>query len=272
MPILGSAPGFGSAPAFRSPLNPGFGLEFPSFASGFEEMEITGTIHVATINGGALIYTPGQNVGDYLGGTVTVYDSAGKIATGYPGCSSGESISAELAADGVDWPDTNIDGLADGWNKFSSVATCIIVTGNGFSGNAQRAEYSIGTGIVGLVIYPLTSDKLYKYSFSYRSNKSLAIRLGTQGPDIPLNTGDAISTGFLFRTATGTGFYLRHPSNSSVSDYIEIDNVTVRQIISPSATEGCLVYSNIERTTQNFASVETGFNPNSIARIVFSPA
>lgn len=45
----------------------------------------------------------------------------------------------------TDWTDSNSDGVADDWTFASGGGACSIVTGNGFTGNAQQITHVNGT-------------------------------------------------------------------------------------------------------------------------------
>ena len=51
---------------------------------------------------------------------------------------SEQIVHNNLVADSIDWADTNGDGVANSWIGSGASATFSIVTGNGFTGNAQR--------------------------------------------------------------------------------------------------------------------------------------
>ena len=68
---------------------------------------------------------------------------------------SEKGLGVNLVANGSDWTDSNGDGLADDWGGTNNPS---IVTGNGFTGNAQRDEGSGGSGATAGI--PLTPDEI----------------------------------------------------------------------------------------------------------------
>jgi hypothetical protein len=108
------------------------------------------------------------------------------------------------AADTTDWIGPYTDGRADGWLQVTS-STCIwsIVTGNGFTGNAQRfVEDNAGNHAIITTggFQSLETGKTYKFSCKYRSSGAFRLRYFT-GQDIlvdTINTGDAKYTEVTF--------------------------------------------------------------------------
>lgn len=148
-------------------------------------------------------------------------------------------------SDTTDWTNPT-SGLAQYWNVYTSFVDCSIVTGNGFTGNAQRAQRK--TGIGGSVnIYTdtylsLSSANTYRITFEYRcSIDGLQVYFYDGGSTLDgfgtahsANTGNAISvsstdspnfnpTSIIFSTinAGGTG-----PTDG----WLEIDNIHLEQL------------------------------------------
>jgi hypothetical protein len=129
--------------------------------------------------------------------------------------------------------DADGNGLAEGVN--ANKANCSIVTGNGFTGNAQRAEYNTSqTGIQG--IYVPTScpaGKVTRVSFKYRSNYSMSLHNGSYhfGPHFPVNTGDAAEFSFDF-IHTGVGGENIYVSSwlYLAGEWFEISDLSVTQV------------------------------------------
>jgi hypothetical protein len=129
----------------------------------------------------------------------------------------------------TDWNDSNSDGLADGWTKHAS-AIPSIVTGNGFSGNAQRIDAGASSqhlDISNVLIAGYTN----RITFKYRADQSFRLYTNVQAEaidlNIAINTGDAIEYTIDFDVVTGTNlrFY------ATAAQYIEIDEVETRVFI-----------------------------------------
>ena len=142
-------------------------------------------------------------------------------------------LSVNSGAPGLtDWVDTFADGLADNWAAVDgAVCTYSIVTGNGFTGNAQRiiennainyaAIYSpnYSTLRVGTT-YVITGK--YRSSVPFRINKA-------SGPSyiaVSSNTGNAISFSMEF-TATETSYYL--VAFGVDGCWLEIDEISIKE-------------------------------------------
>jgi hypothetical protein len=135
----------------------------------------------------------------------------------------------------TDWVDSNGDGLADGWTTSGSEITGYsIVTGNGFSGNAQRIE---ADGLGGRLMQKLPEEdleigKTYIVSFKYRSSALFRIYCPSTsyGVDtsIDINTGDAIlySKIFTLKAFDTNQNLIIYTSNVQ---YIEIDEVSFKE-------------------------------------------
>ena len=148
------------------------------------------------------------------------------------------SYGSNLITNGVDW-NTPTNGLAQGWTKLigtAGAATTSIVTGNGFSGNAQRLEVTTAGDNIAIAtsLAVFTIDKVYKVSFKYRTNKTINVLIGaSQGIDLaPTNTDNATDITFYVASkyTASLNFYIYSSGwNVSVGDWFEIDNVSVQE-------------------------------------------
>jgi hypothetical protein len=138
----------------------------------------------------------------------------------------------------TDWVDSNTDGLADSWSMLT-YGTPSIVTGNGFSGNAQRMYMGENGNGVLFANLALTAGKTYRVTYLYRSNNGIAPYVwdGATGGaySILTNTGNALRASFTFTSTSSAGgtlrFYVRSSvGNGQTGDYIEIDEVSVKEI------------------------------------------
>ncbi|MEK6375974.1 MAG: hypothetical protein AABO58_25125 [Acidobacteriota bacterium] len=173
--------------------------------------------------------TPGQRLS--VGGNLEVADVA-------PGA-------VELSRNGVDWPSSG-GGIADQWSTWSwtgaggSVSfVTSIVTGNGFTGNAQRVVYNTVTGTTGgKLTQALTflKDHQYRISFKYRSNYTFQVVLGDNegGGVLPANPNNAVAVTLfaspLIQDRPALDFY--SPGGGAVpaaGAWFEIDEVSVKE-------------------------------------------
>lgn len=165
-------------------------------------------------------------------------------------------LSVNSGAEGLtDWVDSNSDGLADGW----SVVACStsIVTGNGFTGNAQRLVATAGSSTAFIYGLPtLYLGKSYTISGKYRSSKSWNItnisQIGTQNSFIA-NTGNAISFSHTF--VVGGTAVPRLYVGANLGDWLEIDELSCKE-----NTESDTVSFN-KCTNSGFGTATDWINP-----------
>lgn len=133
-----------------------------------------------------------------------------------------------LISNSFDWVDTNSDGIADGWQRNYGTENCSIVTGNGFTGNAQRMVAT--TGGTAQAISPtgitLAENTPYLLRFKYRSSNTLVIFEGVENAfaSFGTNTGNAIQVEWAFYAKLGGTQDLRFFAQET-SEWIEIDEV-----------------------------------------------
>jgi hypothetical protein len=138
------------------------------------------------------------------------------------------TLGSELITNGTDWTDSNADGLADGYGV--DYATGTIVTGNGFTGNAQRIIPSNPLTYFQLRPLSLVIGKAYLVCFKYRASKQLSIWGGGSGVDksVPLNTGNALPVSVAMvmqKTTLGIGM-----ASTDLNDWFEIDDFSIKEI------------------------------------------
>ncbi len=133
----------------------------------------------------------------------------------------------------TDWINPT-DGFADGWSNGSSSGIGSIVTGNGFTGNAQRAEAVPATYSFSLNTYPAGLPDKGTLILKYRSNFNVWI--DTHGgflndPEIILspNTGDAIEVSEPYESpVTAAALIFRGDVSPVVgTEWLEIDELRV---------------------------------------------
>ena len=154
------------------------------------------------------------------------------------------TLGSEKVANATDWTDSNSDGLADNWtNQYSESSNprldYSIVTGNGFTANAQRFEVNDVAGndrAIRTSATVFTSGTLYKVSFKYRASISSGSILvmdggsGTNVTNITTHTGDAklFETYYVAPTGSHLWFYMQ---NADANAFMEIDEVSVKEVI-----------------------------------------
>lgn len=173
-------------------------------------------------------------------------------------------LGSELVSNSTDWTDDSGDGLANSWqNIYPSGVTTSIVTGNGFTGNAQRIEAVGGvTILLATSSFIVTSGKTYELTFKYRGTNnggaySLMVGYGNFAFIAALNnnTGNCISKTFRF-TATSTSYLSFYDYITAAGAYIEIDEVSLKEITQPSVT---IKIGNQTKTIPNISCVPGTF-------------
>jgi len=148
-----------------------------------------------------------------------------------------ELISNAGAPGQTDWVDSNSDGLADNWNDSYGTASKSIVTGNGFTGNAQRFSLTSGT-YMALFGFSGTFHlgKTYTVSFKYRSSKGFTLyNWNSEAIGAPAgNTGNAISVTYQYTPSVELSgwFYPFMGSATPGVDWYEFDEISVKEVAS----------------------------------------
>jgi len=128
----------------------------------------------------------------------------------------------------TDWVDSNGDGVANTWVTFSIYPTIpSIVTGNGFTGNAQRvAENNAGDYAILYQTSSFVSGSTYKISFKYRSNRSVYFNRasGVNYLNWPANTSNATTASGYFSADTPSWYIGAYGVSGS---WIELDEVKI---------------------------------------------
>lgn len=145
------------------------------------------------------------------------------------------------AADTTDWVDTDSDGLADSFTEGGMGSTDFsIVTGNGFTGNAQRMDFV--SGINNFLIpdnVTLEDGKKYYVKLKYRSNNSLSgcFVIGTTtitpeiiAGDLNANEGDAKEVELYLTNSTGSDNAFMFNLESLAFSWAEIDEFELKEV------------------------------------------
>ena len=171
--------------------------------------------------------------------------------------SEAEKLGGELVINGKDWTDKDKNGLADSWGDGSDPVggqTNSIVTGLGFSGNAQRAEATAENNYFGFIQGSINrggmiKGKKYQLRLKYRASQTVKIshnspnsyKIGHLGS----HTGEAKEATIEFThgshtTNVDTWLYLRFMvlPPSSIGDWLEIDDVSIKELKADEETAG----------------------------------
>lgn len=138
----------------------------------------------------------------------------------------------------TDWTDTNLDGVADDWTFASGAGACSIVTGNGFSGNAQRITHVNGTTTS--FTYntgPGVESADYKITMKYRASVT-GWRIYIKGTTInftltlPINVGDAAEVTYTTNFGVGAANLVLnfYALSGATNRWLEIDEVILIQL------------------------------------------
>jgi len=126
------------------------------------------------------------------------------------------------------------NGIADGWEANVMTGIPAIVTGNGFSGKAQKlfVGLTINTYLE-VTTSPIITGDTYYYKFKHRSNNGFTFYMGGAAEDVSSNENDAIEISGIY-TAENPALrvYIRNSNgNATQGDWIEIDELEIRPII-----------------------------------------
>jgi hypothetical protein len=131
------------------------------------------------------------------------------------------------------------NGIATSWDKPSGLGATSIVTGNGFSGKAQRVEHISGTTtqIRFSPQFTLATDDILRFTFKYRADDTF--RLYTNGTTdlidstIAANTGDAIvyTVDGAWSVGDTDEVITLYMTSGSGDRWLEFDEVKVQRII-----------------------------------------
>jgi len=134
-------------------------------------------------------------------------------------------------ADGLtDWVDSNSDGKADYWDSGFGSPVMSIVTGNGFTGNAQRLALAASGGGCLTHSAGLTVGHSYQVTFKYRSSDPLNVCdwNTTSYGVFPSNNGLAVEATCSF---VATSYWLTFwPWGAGINSWFEVDEVSIKEI------------------------------------------
>jgi len=149
---------------------------------------------------------------------------------------SGNTFGSNLIINGggdgtTDW--YPYSGLADMWST-KITGSVSVVTGHGFTGNAQRLDFSSFTTASYGIFQDKFNEGLYKLRFKYRSNTTIDV-FDYYSPvtlkTYPANTGSAIQAADLIAYVTPSGSWAPCFGHTnaifSAGDWFEIDEVNL---------------------------------------------
>lgn len=144
----------------------------------------------------------------------------------------------------TDWVDSNEDGTADNWTNLNeSKNQASIVTGNGFTGNAQRNE-NLSASVSSYIRsdpFPVENGAVYEISFKYRASDSIAVLLILDTSfniiktvNMGLNIGNAILKTDTFTATDSQLIFQFYPGlTGAIGDYVEIDELELKTSLQP---------------------------------------
>jgi uncharacterized protein (TIGR02145 family) len=145
-------------------------------------------------------------------------------------CFNEATIGSDFFTNGFDWIDTNNDGAADGIDTAAG-RIYSIVTGNGFTGNAQRSEYNgaqVRILFTGNGIQARSIGCFYQISGKYRSSHSITFD-GPQNFTLPANPGNAISfTGIVQANNRSQNSWV---NNTNTGSWMELGEICIKEYI-----------------------------------------
>lgn len=205
-------------------------------------------VHVATVATGAFAFIDAIDLSPYVGCKLTLRDSTGRTAVGYVmRAGTGEALDGEL----VDAWTNNVSYPFETWTPGAgAVITQAANTAGGY-GAAYKA-----------IAAP--NGKLFKSANTY------ALAGGT-APILELSNGNAGAAPFtifsLNATSYGTGkatqAYLIWASKGTTATDFSVSAFSFQRVTEPPAT-GVVIASTKGGSTQTWAGITTGFDPNAV--------
>ncbi len=211
-------------------------------------------------DGTAFYDQDGDVVEGVPGNQLILTDSAGARAIGYiKAVGTGETLGGELlpGTSGLftDWTGVAPDEIPDGWTRRDGpfdMATRL--TENPADQCQILSDGTLITLRKGLI---LIWDKLYKVSIDIKTVDSGSVQINVGGETQTYNT-TGIKT--IYANAETTRNY--DITRVGVTN-VTFDDVSIKQVLTPS-TNGVVIVSTSGGSTENWAQVDSGFNPNDI--------
>ena len=246
----------------------------------YEGVITSGDMHIATKDGEAMFFHDSIDFSPYAGtdGGSTPYrlvftDSAGKTAIAYGGAAGGgETLGSELIANG-DFETLGSGGydLFSEWTEDDGGGTIEYETVS-VHGGSNAVKFTGANLIVKPRIYKYISTsigRLYKFSGYSRGDGTHSGRYSASGIAVVLSTGVTDTTYALFTVSitapvTSSLVFVAGPQTTGGVAYF--DDLTFKAYTDIPAT-GLHLMSAKNGTTRNMASVESGFDPNTIVGV-----
>jgi len=228
------------------------------------DSEASGAIVLSTVNGTAFAMPDDGSSADlsgHVGRVLKVVDSAGKVAWGWlKAAGSGETLSAELLTNGDFSGTWGANDVPQGWAIFSAPDASNYLAADDANDRLQVVSDGSAMGVL-QATPPLSPSQLYKYALDI-----YAVDAGTG--KIQISTIAAI------KTFTAAGAYTGYKTSVSGDNNVYLarsaacdftaNSISIKQVTTPPAT-GATIVSTPGGSTQNWAYIQSGFNPNSIA-------
>ena len=233
----------------------------------------TGSVSLANsrlslVNGTAFVdFSAAGTLTPYLGGKLTLTDSAGKKAIGYiKSAGTGETLGEELITNGSFTAWTG--DTPDGWTYFNHLDGTRYVeespAGQCHFVDTDKANFSIQTGTN-------VQGALYKGSIDVKAVVSDGIYFGpvpANSAEVPMITTTGVKTYYgAASSAVNRAFYVSRYGVAAGD--VTFDDISFKQVLTPSAT-GVTITSTPGGTTYNWASVESGFSYNDPSGYTYS--
>lgn len=229
------------------------------------------TCKLSLVDGTAFVTQPSIDLRPYLGFKLSFSDGS-KTLVGYAkAAGTGETLGSELVPNGdfEVWTDANTPGS---WNKGTVGSSTINREASDIHGGSYCARFDIVSGAAATLTKSglWTPGMLYKRSYWHKVTANSAKSYTYSTPETTFGvylTLNATSWYNLvgYGTASVNDATLALARNTTSGDYsIYFDDISVKQVLTPSAT-GVTIVSAAGGTTYNWATQETGFNPNAAA-------
>lgn len=237
-----------------------------------------GTLKIATVDGGAMMFRAGADYSGYAGTDAgsTPYllelgDSAGAVAYAWIGAAgAGETLGTEIVTNG----NMETGDPPTGWVGFQSTLTKASVERTGGAGTYSVAISRDTANSACEQSVTLTIGNLYKFYAWAKKNdggttfasvvwaSSYGERMAGILPVNLNNTWVNIVQTFTSTAASAKALYNVAGSTTGGN----LDDVSLKQLTDVPAT-GLHLMSGNNGTTRNMGYVETGFNPNTVTRL-----
>jgi hypothetical protein len=249
---------------------------------------VSGTLHLATVDGGAMFFHDSVDFSTYAGDDagVTPYelvfeDAAGKCAMAYAAAQGGgESLDSELVANGTAWTGATGTTPPTGWNTASGKVGVHTITDSG-----DGAPYDVCLKLETnnpVQVYPTTYcnstvsvGALYKESTAYKKGTApicyISIGSTSGGFDYHNNAHNnaawaTYTKNFTAKTTTASVGLVGSNDQNTAGLFSLFDTVSLKKYLDIPTT-GLHLVSAMGGTTRNMKSVDAGFDSNQIVKV-----